>query len=120
MPNSLPICSPAARKSSHPCNSFNLLNFSCGLTAALLLFCASPARAQAPLPIYTDQLVNAFQDWGWGTRVWNNASPVYSGASSVGVSGTAWNVALGLHHGGLNTATYASLSFWAHGGSSGG
>jgi hypothetical protein len=27
---------------------------------------AFSAIAQAPLAIYTDNLVNGFQDWGWG------------------------------------------------------
>ena len=105
------------RRRKLPHQSFGLLF---GLLVCWVLAARCTANAQAPLPVYTDRLVNAFQDWGWGTRVWNNSSPVYSGTNSVGVSGTAWNVALGLHLGGLDATTYASLSFWAHGGSTGG
>jgi len=84
---------------------------------ALLITLAS-ARAQANLPIYTDRLIG-FQDWGWGTRNFANTTLVYSGADSASFTGTAWNVACGLHHD-VDTALYTSFSFWAHGGPSGG
>ena len=65
------------------------------LVVSLALVAAStPAPAQANLPLYTDHLVNGFQDWSWGTRNLANTSPVHSGSSSVSLSDTAWNVAL--------------------------
>src|SRR5690349_16056632 len=75
---------------------------------------------QANLPVYTDRLVNGFQNWGWGTLNLANTATVHSGANAVSLTGTAWNVALGLHHSGLDSSPYGSISFWAHGGPSGG
>ena len=87
--------------------------------AAALIFPVVSAHAQANLPIYTDKLVNGFQDWSWGTRNLANTSPVHSGANSASLSGTAWNVALSLEHPSFDTSPYASLTFWANGGSGG-
>src|SRR6266404_3911249 len=79
---------------------------------------ASSSSAQTNLPIYTDRLV-AFQDWGWGTHNFANTTPVFSGSDSASFTGTAWNVACGLHHD-VDASLYTSFSFWAHGGASGG
>ncbi len=89
-------------------------------SAFLALLVAFSAAAQAPLPLYTDHLVNGFLDWSWGTRNLANASPVHSGTSSVSLNGTAWNVALSLQHPDFNTSVYSNLVFWGHGGASGG
>ena len=90
-------------------------------TIAVAIFSAAiSAKAQANLPLYTDHLVNGFQDWSWGTRNLGNTSPVHSGANSASLSGSAWNVALSLNHSGFDTTPYANLSFWANGGASGG
>src|SRR5215467_983835 len=75
--------------------------------------------AQAPLQTYTDHLVNAFQDWGWGTKNVTNTSPVHSGANSFGHSGGAWN-ALSFEHPDFDTSPYTDFSFWAIGSSGGG
>ncbi|MGA2180887.1 MAG: hypothetical protein ABSH15_15075 [Verrucomicrobiota bacterium] len=75
--------------------------------------------AQANLPIYTDNLVNGFQDWSWGTRNLANASPVHSGADSISASMVAWE-ALSFGNSDFNTIPYTNLTFWAHGGTSGG
>jgi hypothetical protein len=49
------------------------------------------ASAQAPLPIYTDNLVNGFQDWSWAAHnLANTGSFVHSGADSISVSATDW------------------------------
>src|SRR6266567_424473 len=91
-----------------------------GLTAGVAVLSAPVGvPAQANLPIYTDHLVNGFQDWSWGTRNLANTSPVHSGVNSASLSGTAWNVALSLNHSGFDTSPYSSLSFWANGGSGG-
>ena len=87
--------------------------------ASVLAF-AFEAPSQANIPLYTDRLVNGFQSWSWGTLNYANASPVHSGTSSVSLSGTAWNVALSLNHPGFDSSPYATLSFWANGGSGGG
>jgi alpha-L-arabinofuranosidase len=80
---------------------------------------AARAQAQASLPVYTDNLVNGFQDWSWAADNLDNSSPVYSGSASISVSGTAWE-ALWLEHSDFNTALYTNLSFWINGGPGGG
>src|SRR5690349_8147754 len=83
-------------------------------------FCAN-VKAQAPLPLYTDRLVNAFQDWSWGTRNLANTSPTLSNVNySVSLNGTAWNVALSLYHPDFNATVYSNLVFWGNGGTNGG
>ncbi len=84
-----------------------------------LFFAARNGVAQANLPIYTDNLVNAFQDWGWATRNLANTTPVHTGTDSISVTSTA-GTALSFYHPDFNDSPYASLSFWAHGGPSGG
>ena len=80
---------------------------------------AFSAIAQAPLAIYTDNLVNGFQDWSWATRNLANASPTHSGTNSISVTATAWT-ALSFEHSDFNVTPYSSLIFWADGGTSGG
>ena len=81
---------------------------------------AFSAIAQAPLAIYTDNLVNGFQDWSWATRDLSNTSPTHSGsANSISVTTAAWT-ALSFQHSDFNVTPYSSLIFWAHGGTSGG
>lgn len=78
------------------------------------------AQAQFPLPIYTDGMLNGFQDWGWiSDRNLQNTSPVRSGNYSIRATGTTWQ-ALSFYHSDYNLNTYTNFSFWAHGGSSGG
>src|SRR6266576_4347033 len=88
------------------------------VSSLAFLLCGA-VSAQVPLQIYTDHLVNGFQDWSWGTRNVTNTSPVHSGVNSASLSGTAWNVALSLNHSGFDTSPYSSLNFWANGGSGG-
>jgi hypothetical protein len=94
------------------------------LVCSTVLVCLhSPLQvaAQAPLPLYTDRLVNAFQDWSWGTRNLANTSPTLSNVNySVSLSGTAWNVALSLHHPDFNATVYSNLVFWGNGDTNGG
>jgi hypothetical protein len=75
--------------------------------------------AQAPLPVYTDNLVNGFQDWSWASDNLANASPVYSGAASISVNGADWT-AVWLYHSDFSTALYTNISFWINGGAGGG
>jgi alpha-N-arabinofuranosidase len=84
-----------------------------------LLAWASGANAQSPLLIYTDHLVNGFQDWSWASRNLTNTSPVHSGSNSISVTASAWQ-ALSFWHQDLTAATYSNLIFWANGGPSGG
>jgi alpha-L-arabinofuranosidase len=89
------------------------------LTACSLMF-LQKVDAQAPLLIYTDNLVNDFQNWSWATVNFANTSPVYSGSDSISVT-TANYSALSLYYPpGFNTALYTNLSFWINGGTVGG
>ena len=69
--------------------------------------------------IYSDLLLNGFQDWSWGTRNFANTSPVHSGSESISASLSAWQ-AISFWHSDLNASNYSSLSFWANGGTNGG
>ncbi|MEY2427497.1 MAG: hypothetical protein QOJ40_382 [Verrucomicrobiota bacterium] len=89
-----------------------------------LLVCLLLARtvvAQADLPVYTDSLVNGFQDWGWASHNYANTSPVHSGADSISVtiSSTSYE-GLQIYHPDLDSSPYSSLSFWINGGPNGG
>jgi len=79
--------------------------------------------AQANLPIYTDNLVNAFQNWSYPGATNNvaNTSTVHSGSYSISVTYSTNYQALSFQYPpGFNTAPYASLAFWINGGASGG
>jgi len=90
------------------------------LVGAVILIGASDTRAQAPLQIYVDSLVNGWENWSWdSTNNVANTSPVHSGNRSIQVNAAAWG-ALSLHHSELDMNLYSRLSFWAHGGSGGG
>lgn len=80
--------------------------------------CAT-AYAQANLPIYTDKLVNGFEDWSWGTRNLANTSPVHLGTRSISATFNAWE-GLSFHHSMFSTVPYSALAFWANGGAVGG
>jgi alpha-L-arabinofuranosidase len=75
--------------------------------------------AQGSLSIYTDNLVNGFQDWSWASHNLANTSPTNSGNYSIAVSDAAWT-ALSFYHADFDTTPYTDLTFWAHGGTTGG
>ena len=88
------------------------------------VFVLASTRAQSNLAIYSDSLVNGFQDWGWATHNYANTSPVHSGADSVSVTivtasyeGLQICRAAGTD---LDSTPYTSLTFWINGGASGG
>lgn len=92
-----------------------------GLFSTLALTAAQPALAQANLPVYTDNLVNDFQDWSFScTRVFTNTSPVHSGLYSTAVTMTGSGGSLYLHCPDFNPSPYASVTFWINGGATGG
>src|SRR5664279_819898 len=95
--------------------------YSLGLVVGgLALLLARDARAQAALPVYTDHLVNGFQDWGWATHNYANLSPVHSGTASVAVTLASPGQGLQIYHPDMDSRLYSSLSFWINGGASGG
>jgi hypothetical protein len=75
--------------------------------------------AQTDQPIYGDSLSTGWQDWSWATDNLFNLSPAHSGANSISVTAGA-NQALYLHHDAFDDRTYTNLTFWIHGGSTGG
>ena len=89
----------------------------------LVLVVAQSAMAQANLPVYTDNLVNDFQDWSfYCTRSFaaTNAGFVHSGTYSIGVTVTNSGGTLYLHSPDFNTTPYTNLTFWINGGPTGG
>lgn len=86
---------------------------------ALGLFHGFRGQAQSNQNIYTDSLQNGWENWSWATVNLNNANPVHGGQTSVSVNSAAWQ-AFYLHHAAFSTAGYSNLSFWIHGGASGG
>ena len=89
----------------------------------LAAFLALPtlASAQNNLPIYADALTNGWQDWSYNcTRNYTNLSPVHAGSDSVSALITNAYGGIQLHHSAMTNTAYGSISFWLHGGSSGG
>jgi alpha-L-arabinofuranosidase len=95
-----------------------LLRRSCGwFLFGLLLFSVIHAGAQASLPIYTNYLVNGFQNYSWATV---NFSTVYGGSNCVSVVNNTNYQAVYFGHADFNTSPYNTLDFWINGGSNGG
>jgi alpha-N-arabinofuranosidase len=68
--------------------------------------------AQSPLPIYTDRLVNGFQDWSWAGRDFASTNVVYSGTKAIRVSAGGYQ-ALALHSSvPIPSMLYTNLTFW--------
>jgi alpha-N-arabinofuranosidase len=100
---------------------FQVVRSSCRFAVIIGAFCAVlNASGQAPLPIYTDNLVNGFQDWGWATHNYANTSPVHSGNNSVSVTIATQYEGLQIYHPDFDSTPYDNLNFWIHGGTSGG
>ena len=101
--------------------SFLGIRFLKALAVCISVSLLVPMRvpAQAPTVVYSDLLLNGFQDWSWGTRSFANTSPVHSGSRSISASLAAWQ-AISFHHADLNASAYSSLTFWANGGTNGG
>jgi hypothetical protein len=84
------------------------------------------AQAQTNLSLYTDHLVNGFQDWSWAAHNLANPAPVHSGSNSISVSDVAWtavsfyNAGFNSYQGGMDVSGFTNFSFWANGGARGG
>ncbi|HZL78746.1 MAG TPA: hypothetical protein VFC17_07820 [Candidatus Limnocylindrales bacterium] len=89
---------------------------------ATVLFTVSAVPAQTSLPIYTDHLVNGFQDWSWAAHNLTNAppAPVHSGSNSISVSNATAGGGISFHQNDFNSSIYSNLAFWANGGPGGG
>jgi hypothetical protein len=73
----------------------------------------------ADLPIYTDSLLQGWENWSWATVNLSAGAPVHSGTASISVSATNFQ-ALYLHHSPLDGSQYSSIDLWINGGSTGG
>jgi len=91
--------------------------WSCWLLAALAL----QLTARADQIIYDDALENGWQNWGWATLNYNNASPVHSGSASISVTITTnTSQAIYIAHTAFDSSPYTNLVFWINGGPTGG
>jgi hypothetical protein len=92
-----------------------------GLATAFFLAFVRSALAQAPLPIYTDHLVNGFQDWSWAPHdLAYSGAYVYPGSgNAISIDATNWE-AIWLYHDDFSTALYSNVSFLVNGGPLGG
>lgn len=83
-------------------------------------FAGTIAHGQANFPIYTDSLVNSFQDWSWApSRNFANPAPVHSGTNSISVTAATYE-GVSFYHADYDTSLFTNFTFWAHGGSAGG
>lgn len=95
------------------------------LAIALLLSSAVlRAQAQSGFDLYADGLNPAFQDWSWAAAAdysLTNTLPVHDGARSIQFVPRSWNGLLfAAAASSLEAADFDALTFWVHGGSSGG
>jgi hypothetical protein len=84
--------------------------------------CCSPTLAYSQgQAVYTDSLLNGWEDWGWANINYANTNPVRSGSTSVSVTiiNNTWQ-AIYIHHSPFDSGPYANLTFWIHGGPTGG
>lgn len=96
----------------------NFLRWPCRYFLFLpVLFLKVNVHAQANLPIYSDYLVNGFQNWSWATV---NLNATYSGSNCISVLDSTNYQALFLEHANFNLSPYTTLDFWINGGPSGG
>jgi hypothetical protein len=93
------------------------------LLGCIVLTAVQSVMAQANLPVYSENLVNDFQDWSFAcTRSFTNTNSIYvhSGTNSISVTITSSGGTLYLHSPDFNTSPYTNLSFWINGGPTGG
>ena len=89
------------------------------LSAVLLLAYRLPA--QSNLTVYSDSLGSGWADYSYNTtRNFANASPVHSGSASISATITSAYGGIQLFHPPMTNTAYAFVSFWLHGGASGG
>ena len=76
-------------------------------------------HAQIQQAVYFDSLQNGWQDYGWAKLNYASVVLVHSGSHAIAVTPAAYT-ALYLHHDVQLGTSYTNLSFWIHGGTSGG
>lgn len=86
----------------------------------ILLSLAFVSEAQTNQSIYTDSLVNGWQDTSYCARNFTNQVPVHSGANSISATITsAWG-GIQLDHVPMTNSVFGAVSFWLNGGTNGG
>ena len=79
------------------------------------------SRAQVDMTIYADSRVNGWSDGSYNvTHSFVNTSPVHSGSDSISATITSAFGGIQLNHSSMTNTAFASISFWLHGGVSGG
>jgi alpha-N-arabinofuranosidase len=89
------------------------------LICPLLFSIASACFANDDMLVYTEQLNNGWQDWGWVTHYPTN-NPSFGSTNSMFFDASdAWE-AWSLEHDPIDTTLYTNLSLWLNGGPGGG
>jgi hypothetical protein len=94
----------------------------CCRIVALVIFLGGSlgvGHAQSNLAIYSDSLAGAWANWSWATVNLAATTPVHAGSRAIGVTAGGYQ-ALYLHATVMNSGAYTGLTFWIHGGTSGG
>ena len=86
----------------------------------IILFIVLASIGWADQSVYSDQLDSNWQNWSWATTNTSNTTPTHGGTHSISVTATGPNQALYLHHDAQSAVGYQSLTFYIHGGTSGG
>lgn len=69
---------------------------------------------------YDDALQNSWQNWSWASTNINSTTFVHSGTKSTSITETSAYGGYYLHHDAYDSSLYRTVSFWIHGGASGG
>jgi hypothetical protein len=84
----------------------------------IFLAAANLRAATTNSDVYSDALQNGWENWSWAQTA-ASSSPVHGGTKSLAVIADAWEAAY-FHNGSLDASLYTTLTFWIHGGTSGG
>jgi hypothetical protein len=94
-----------------------------GLLSKLILavVAVAPAAAMAQnMTIYSNSLVNGWENYGYTEINYANTSPLYAGCQdSVSVTITNGYGGIQIYHAPMSSTPYSSISFWLNGGASG-
>ncbi len=100
-------------------NLFKSIYWQAIFTAVMLL--VRPAWGSDNQLIYSDQLNNGWANWGYNmTLNFKNATPVHSGSNCIAATTVPQWSRLSFVHDAVDASLYTNLTFWIHGGASGG
>lgn len=89
-------------------------------STALLIFALIGSLNAVEITVFDDTLQNGFQDWSWAVHNLNNNTPVNSGSVSISMQADNWDGLLFHKDTQIDVADNNRLSFYIHGGNSGG